>query len=145
MLQQRIQNHKNLSKYNQLFFTAVSEREPLQDVNTITLKGEYAKKIEMLAVENLITRGKRLTQKSVAQEMLKLFNDKTVFVQEAVYCNKNGISVVVNAECIDDLAVKRVFELVQSALEQLEGGYGIVKFGQPVSFTLSEIPWLHHH
>lgn len=145
MLQQRIQNHKRLSTYNQLVFNAVAEKEPLQDVNTITLKGEFAKKVEMLAIENLTTQGTRLTRKTVMAEMSRIFDTKTITVQEAVYRTKNGLSVVVNAPVVDENAINRVFDLVTEALDKLDGQYGVIKFGEPVSFSMNEIPWLNFH
>lgn len=143
MLQHRIQHQ--LSLYNRLVFTAIAEQEILQDVHVITLKGEFAKKIEMSAVDIVVNNNKRLTNNSVMAEMIKLFQEQTTTVQEAVYVTDDGISVVVNADVIDDAAYVRVFELVQDALYQLDGQHGTVRFGKPVSFTRSEIPWLNHH
>jgi len=143
MLQSQI--HRQLSQYNNLVFAAIAEREILQDVHVITLKGEFAKKIEMAAVDIVVNNHKRLTNKSVMAEMVKLFQTQTTTVQEAVYVTEEGISVVVNADVIDDSAFVRVFNLVQDALYQLDGQHGTVKFGKPVSFTQSEISWLNHH
>lgn len=122
---------------------AFREREPLEDVRTITLKGEFAKKIEIAAIDRVIDHGKKLTRQNVMIEMDKLFAAGTISVREAVYFNEDGLSVVVDAEAIDDEACMRVFELVQQALYELDNQHGKIKFGKPVSFAKSEIPWLN--
>lgn len=144
MLQQRHQRQQ-ITKYNQLFLTASAEKEPFQDVNVITLKGEYAKKVEMAAMENVMARGGRLTRPAVVSEMKTIFAANVLTVQEAVYRTKEGISVVVNASNIDDTALTRICEMVQEALLKLNGRNGVIKFGEPVSFTMNELPWLNQH
>lgn len=124
-------------------FSAVAEREPLEDVHVITIKGEFAKKIEVKAVDAVIASGKKLNRQNVMVEMDKLFASGRISVREAVYHTDEGISVVVNAEVIDDEACVRVFELVQKALYELDNHTGKIKFGKPVSFAKHEIPWLN--
>lgn len=140
---QRLQQHNRISHFNDLVYTAIREREPLEDVNTITLKGEFAKKIEVAAIERVIAQGKKLSRQNVMAEMDKLFASNSITVREAVYFNEDGISVVVDADNIDEEACMRVFELVQQALYKLDNNHGKVKFGKPVSFSKSEIPWLN--
>jgi hypothetical protein len=143
MLQPQIQ--RQLSLYNKLVFAAIADQEILQDVHVTTLKGEFAKNIEIAAVDAVVNANKQLTNNSVMAEMVKLFDKHNAGVQEQVCCSEDGISVVVNADFIDDAAYVRVFDLVQSALYELDGRFGTVTFGKPVSFKRSEIPWLNHH
>lgn len=145
MLQQRLQDHQKLQKYNQLVFAAVSEREPLQDVNVITLKGAFAQKVEHQAIERILSKNKQLSNATLMAAVTKVFESNHIVVQEAVYHTETGISVVVNAETIDDQATTRILELIQDALYQLDGRHGTIKFGEPVSFTRGEINWLNHH
>ncbi len=140
-----LQNQLHPSKYNQIVFDAVADSEPMEDVNTITLKGEYTKKVEALAIKNLTKNQKRITAAAVMVEMSKIFKSKQVTVQEAVYHTKEGISVVADVDAIDDEAIGRVFQLVQDALYQLDGQYGTVRFGTAVSYEKHEIPWLVVH
>lgn len=144
-ISQRLQQHKRLVHHNQVVFTAFSECEPMQDVNAITLKGEYAKKVEEEAIHRVIAQHKKLTRANVTAEMDVLFADGSIVVREAVYNTEDGISVVVNADALDDAAAVRVMELIQSALRQLDGEHGKIKFGKPVSFAKSEIAWLNLH
>ena len=130
--------------YTNIVFSAIAEQEPLQDVHTITLKGEYAKNIERIAVNNLTASRKKLTNKIVMAEMDRLFDIKPITVQESVTRNHNGLFAVVNADRIDELAVNRAFELVVEAIDQLEG-YGTVYFGPVVSFSKHELSWLNIH
>lgn len=140
------QLHKHqLQVYNRLVFAAVAEREQFQNVNTITLKGEFAKKVEAAAIERVLMRNKSLTPDNISLEMSRVFERNNIRVQEAVHYDENGISAVVNAPAVDDEAISRAVLLVQQALDQLDGRYGTVTFGQPVSFTQSEINWLTHH
>jgi phosphoglucomutase len=126
-------------------FGAVAEREPMSDVNVITMKGAFAKKIEQRAIDNLMMRRVKLTALSVSREMDALFAEETVKVSETVYKTHKGISVIVNADTVDDVAIARVFEMVADALDQLGGAYGKIKFGSPVQFSRSELPWLTIH
>ena len=140
---QTLRQHNRTARFNELVYTALREHEPLDDVHVITMKGEFAKKIEMAAVDAVIASGKRLNRPNVMVEMDKLFASKRISVREAVYHTDEGISVVVNTEVIDDEACVRVFELVQKALYELDNSTGKVKFGKPVSFAKHEIPWLN--
>lgn len=137
--------HNKLRTFNNIIFDAIAEREPLQDVHAITLKGEYAKQLETMAVRIVIDRGAKLTRKNVMTEMNKLFDNSSIYVQEAVIRNKHGLFAVVNADTIDDVASARVFELISEAIDQISDGCGAVYFGERVSFTRQEIPWLNFH
>lgn len=136
---------QKLAQYNQLVFGAISEREAFDDVNVITMKGAFAKKIEQRAIDNLTMRRVKLTALSVSREMDSLFACGEVKVSETVYKTAEGISVIVNADTVDDTACARVFEMVADALDQLGDSYGKIKFGKPVTFTRSELPWLTLH
>lgn len=136
---------QKLARYNQMVFGAVSEKEAFDDVNVITMKGAFAKKIEQRAIDNLTMGRVKLTALSISREMDSLFALGKVKVSETVYKTPGGISVIVNADRVDDAACSRVFEMVSDALDQLGDTYGNIKFGQPVSFTRSELPWLTLH
>lgn len=144
-MKQRWQLHNKTKQINDIIFGAVAEREPLQDVNAITLKGEYAKRVEQRALDNLMASNIPLTNETVYSEMDRIFAAKSIVVQEAVYYTEDGWSVVVNAEAIDDTAVHRAIELVVDAVDKLDGRYGVIKFGQPMSFNKADLHWLDLH
>jgi hypothetical protein len=126
-------------------FDAVSNNESFQDVHMITLKGEFVKKIESLAIQNIMRSKKRLLDKTIQKEMLRIIDSNLVTVQAGVHCNNQGIFVVVNADTVNDVAVDSVVTMVSKALNKLDGACGVIKFGEPVSFHRSEIPWLNIH
>jgi hypothetical protein len=103
------------------------------------------KNVEMDAVEHLMYIGRNLTQAAVRTEMARLIRTKNYTVQEAVHCTSEGMFVVVNANTIDDDAISAVFEMVSEALDVLNGSHGVIKFNQPVTFTLADIPWINLH
>lgn len=140
-----LRQNQQLVNLDTLIFNAVSENEQFQDVHTITLKGEFIKQVEIDAVDRLLTLRKNLTQASVRAEMVRLISIKKYTVQESVHSNSKGLFVVVNADTIDDGAINAVFHMVSEALEQLNGRHGVIKFNQPVSFTLADIPWINYH
>ena len=135
----------HLKAYNRLVFAAIAECEPFQDVDAITLKGEFAKKVEAAAVARVVDQRKALTASNIATELAYVFKHNNIVVQEAVHHTESGLSVVINSEAVDDEAISRAVMLVQQALDQLDGRYGTVKFGEPISFTPSEIGWLVQH
>ena len=142
----REHQQQKIARFNQLVFGAISEKEPLQDVNVITLKGAFAKKIEQRAIDNLTMRQARLTTLSISREMDSLFACGGVSVSETVCRTPEGeISAIVSGDTVDDVAIARVFEMLSEALEKLGDSCGKVQFGEPVSFTRSELPWLILH
>jgi hypothetical protein len=141
----QLRQNQQLVKLDKLIFGAVAQNEKFQDVHTITLKGEFMKRVEIEAVDNLLILGVNLTQVSVRAEMARLVRTKSYLVQEAVHNTSKGMFVVVNADTIDDTAISSVYSMVSEALDQLNGKYGVIKFNQPVSFTLADIPWINYH
>lgn len=128
MMQQSVQPTTSLPEYSRLVFDAISNDEPLQDVSTITIKGAFMQEVEQQAIDNLLRRGGKLSKRNVSNEIESVISSGTVFVQESVNRSRNGISVVVDTENIDDVAIERVFNLISSAIDQLKDSYGVINF-----------------
>ena len=145
-MQQSVQPTTSLPEYSRLVFDAISNDEPLQDVSTVTIKGAFMQEVEQQAIDNLLRRGKKLSKHNVSNEIESVISSGTVFVQESVNRSRDGISVVVDTENIDDVAIERVFNLINSALNQLKDSYGIINFGTPRTYSnTADISWLRYH
>ena len=146
MMQQSVQPTTSLPEYSRLVFDAISNDEPLQDVSTITIKGAFMQEVEQQAIDNLLRRGEKLSKRNVSNEIESVISSGTVFVQESVNRSRNGISVVVDTENIDDVAIERVFNLISSAIDQLKDSYGVINFGTPRTYSnTTDISWLRYH
>jgi len=140
------QQYNNIAQFNQTIFTAVAEQQPLEEVQTITMKGEFTRLVEQQAMSNLVRNKKCLSTKAMLNEINRIFKDNLIHVQESVTVDRDGVSVVVDAiRMEDDTTIMRVFRLISQALDQLDGHYGTINFGDPVTFTKQDIPWLTLH
>jgi len=145
-MQQSVQPTTSLPEYSRLVFDAISNDEPLQDVSTVTIKGAFMQEVEQQAIDNLLRRGKKLSKHNVSNEIESVISSGTVFVQESVNRSRDGISVVVDTENIDDVAIERVFNLINSAIDQLKDSYGVINFGTPRTYSnTTDISWLRYH
>ena len=145
-MQQSVQPTTSLPEYSRLVFDAISNDEPLQDVSTVTIKGAFMQEVEQQAIDNLLRRGKKLSKHNVSNEIESVISSGTVFVQESVNRSRDGISVVVDTENIDDVAIERVFNLINSAIDQLKDSYGVINFGTPRTYSnTTDISWLQYH
>ena len=146
MMQQSVQPTTSLPEYSRLVFDAISNDEPLQDVSTVTIKGAFMQEVEQQAIDNLLRRGKKLSKHNVSNEIESVISSGTIFVQESVNRSRDGISVVVDTENIDDVAIERVFNLINSAIDQLKDSYGVINFGTPRTYSnTTDISWLRYH
>lgn len=145
-MQQSVQPTTSLPEYSRLVFDAISNDEPLQDVSTVTIKGAFMQEVEQQAIDNLLRRGKKLSKHNVLNEIESVISSGTIFVQESVNRSRDGISVVVDTENIDDVAIERVFNLINSAIDQLKDSYGVINFGTPRTYSnTTDISWLRYH
>lgn len=146
MMQQSVQPITSLPEYSRLVFDAISNDEPLQDVSTVTIKGAFMQEVEQQAIDNLLRRGKKLSKHNVSNEIESVISSGTIFVQESVNRSRDGISVVVDTENIDDVAIERVFNLINSAIDQLKDSCGVINFGTPRTYSnTTDISWLRYY
>lgn len=122
------------------YFEASSSREPFEDVHIITAKGEFAAKaLELSAV----SPAKSFSESEIRKRAQQLIASQQITVTEFVSINETGITVCINADTVeDDNVMWRALDMLANALDQLDGTQGIITFGEPLKFTMSDVPWI---
>lgn len=140
-------NHQHLQAFDteiswsDLYFTAEASREKFEEVSVVTLKSDFIDKVyDFVAKSNVC-----VTSKEFERRVTNLINANQVSVYERVEVSKDGIYVVISRDTIDDQAVVDSLQMVSTALNQLNGEYGVIRFGNPVTFLSTEISWLYRH
>lgn len=122
--------------------TAAVNNEPFDNVNVITAKGEYVKLAYGATADALSQNAIPLTPSNVAKAACQMIASNKVHVHEYIKIDETGVSACVNVDDIEHEAVTwRVMDMMSTAMNSLNGSYGVVRFGPPLRFTLAEVPW----
>ena len=123
--------------WTEMYLTADAAKESFTDVRIVTAKSECVK----IASDLVFATTNRITNKLIQS----VVDNSAIAVHESVAINADGeISVIMNADKIDDAAVWRALDMVAEAMDQLDGSAGVVNLSGPITFTSTEIPWLTH-
>ena len=123
-------------------FTAEHLQEPMVDVHIRSAKVDFVEKAYDLAstVCPSLTDG-ALT--IIANKMMSLGRVQT---QERVEIDGANIVIVINTNDVnDDLSTWRALDMLATALDHLDGSSGVVPFGEPVTYKLSDLQWIMCH
>lgn len=126
----------------EVYLMAEASSEPFADVRIITAKSEY---IRMYS--DYLNLGYTLDPlDNCASQLLATMDTHSLDIHESVTIGVDGrITVVVNTDTITDDTTWTALDMLADAMEQLNGKEGIIRFGHPLSFTSSDIPWLTLH
>lgn len=131
----------NTISWSQVYFTAEANREPFEDVNIITLKSYFTEKVYDLATQQV---GVEDTNK-LMRRVRHIIKGGELKVYEHVEVSPTGIRIITDAETVDDDTLWTALDKLAAALDCLEGKCGMVTFGQPTTYKLSDIPSLNLH
>lgn len=123
------------------FFEASSSLDTFDEVHIVTARSAYADKALELAEEAQNNQG--FSEETIRKGACFLVNSQQLSIHESVTVDINGISVCINAETVEDENIMwRALDLVADALDQLDGAYGTITYGDPLKFSISDVPWL---
>lgn len=144
-----ITQHLSLSNnvnWTGLVFAADCDKEPHQDVHIITAKSEYIKLAYDLAVDELNNNPTLINNPAKIDPIAaNHINNGDICVCEHVSISRSGITVCINVENITDDNMWKALDMVATALDQLDDGYGEVTFGDKLTFSTTELPLFYRH
>jgi hypothetical protein len=113
-----------------------------EDVEIVTAKMEFINQVYEAAATIAYTEYGQINPADVAQAARMLVLAQKIHVNESVTVSDKGFKVIINASTVDDNTSMNAFRMILKALNQLDGSHGTMMFGDPVRFTLAEVPEL---
>lgn len=136
------QTPSNRIKWPSAIFEASSAQEPFEEVHVVTAKAAYVDKACELAGDQLL-RGGSISEQDIARVAKQIISSQRLTVHESVTVNGDGMNIVINAENVEDDGIMyRALDMLADALDQLQGEEGTITFGDALSFSLAEVPWI---
>ena len=135
------QQHNTIN-WPEVYMMAESNNEPFADVRILTAKSEYIR-----AYSDYLDLGYTTNdQQNYNSVLSSAINSHSLDVYESVSIDGDGaITVVINRESVTDETTWDALDMVAHAMEQLDGEEGTIRFGSPLSFKSTDIPWLTLH
>lgn len=129
------QSHKSPS-WSDLYFYADAAREPFEDVTVVTARSQYFDLVYQIAADSVYRHTGMLSTSAVEPVAMALIASRKVHVQEHVRVDSTGITVCLDVpDTTNDDMMWRALDLVQQALDQLNGDEGTVYFGEDLWFS----------
>lgn len=134
-------------KWPELMFYAEANNEPFENITVVTAQTRYVDAANNIACdllnagsisEDISDSGERSLDKAV----VRIINDQKHSVYETVVVDKDGIRVCINVAALDEAAMAEALNRVEFALSELHGQHGVIFFGEELTFTTADIPWL---
>lgn len=124
--------------WSSAYFFASAHNEEFEDVHVVTAKNEYVTLANELALKSVSS----IDDKEINHVTRSLIASQRLTVTESVTINDDGIKVVINAESVSDDVMWRALDMLAQAIDQLDEKNGTIEFGEPLQFSLSEVPWV---
>lgn len=137
----QLQQHNTIN-WPEVYMMAESNNEPFADVRILTAKSEYIR-----VYSDYLDLGYTYNdQQSFNNVLSSAIDSHSLDVYESVSIDGDGaITVVINCDAVTDDATWTALDMVAHAMEQLNGEEGTIRFGSPLSFKSTDIPWLTLH
>ena len=141
MTQNKHQQYSDI-KWHEVIFYAEAIKESFRGARVITAQSKYVDIAYDIALNQLNYMD---DVKNLDGAVARIINAQTHSVREYVDVGRDGFLVCINAPVIDELVTLRSLDLVAEALKQLNGNMGKIYFGDKLTFTTKDIPWLFKH
>jgi hypothetical protein len=128
-------------KWPELLFYAEATQEAFRDARIITAASKYVDFAYKVALDEP-TFGDIENPVELRGIVAAIINAQSHSVREYVDITRRGIWVCVDATAIDDNAMLKALDMIAEALEQLDGVEGRIYFGEDLTFTTVDTPWL---
>jgi hypothetical protein len=128
-------------QWPELLFYAEATQEAFRDARIITAASKYVDVAYRVALGEPIC-GDIENPTELRSTVVSIVNAQKHSVREYVDITRRGMWVCVDASAIDDNAMIKALDMIASALEQLGGSEGRIYFGEDLTFTTVDTPWL---
>jgi hypothetical protein len=136
------QQPSNRIKWPWAYFEASSSLEPFEEVHVVTAKSEFVSNACEIAANVLMKNGD-FTEQQLNQYTQHVIASQRLSVYESVTISDTGISICINADNVeDDNVMWRALDMLADALDQLDNTQGTITFGDSLTFSISEVPWI---
>jgi hypothetical protein len=136
------QQPSNRIKWPSAYFEASSSLEPFEEVHVVTAKSEFVSNACEIAANVLMKNGD-FTEQQLNQYTQHVIASQRLSVYESVTISDTGISICINADNVeDDNVMWRALDMLADALDQLDNTQGTITFGDSLTFSISEVPWI---
>lgn len=132
-------NYPTTLPWPAIILAASSSKETFEDVHVVTLISEYVDQVKA----QLISSSGSLQYTN--EQLRNAIDLHPINIQQYVTVHHGNIDVCVHAQFISDDTCFVVLTMVADALDQLSGVDGTIFFGDKMSFSSSDIPWLTIH
>ena len=128
-------------KWPELLFYAEATHEAFRDARIITAASKYVDIAYRVAMDEPIF-GDITNPSQLRATVVSIINAEKHSVREYVDISKRGILACIDVHTIDDNAMLKSLDMIANALEQLNGSDGRIYFGEELTFTTVDTPWL---
>lgn len=133
-------------KWPELLFYAEASQEVFRDARIVTAVSKYVDIAYKVALDDPtfgdIVFGNTVNLSQLRATIISIINAGKHSVREYVDIAKHHIWVCVDVAVIDDNAMVKALDMIANALEQLDGNDGRIYFGEELTFTTVDTPWL---
>ena len=128
----------------EVMITAEALREQFESVRIVPTTTIFRHVLRQQALAKIEAVQASQNEHTIRMVEMALVNSKSVSVRESITFNEEGIHVVINDKNIInyETTMCKVMDMISTAVEQLPNKKGTLEFGEPIQYTIPEMPHL---